>query len=70
MRFRVKENEQLVRDGSTLAILNTDQSVISAHEQKLARLRREKAQEEEINNIKRDVSEIKDMLRNLLEQRK
>jgi hypothetical protein len=66
--MKVRENERLVRDGSNFAILNTDRSVLSAHEQKMARLRKEQAHEEELNNIKRDVTEIKDLLRQLLKQ--
>lgn len=70
MRMRVKENEKLVRDSDNFAILNTDRELVTAHERKMIQLRREKAQEEEINNLKHDISEMKDMLRALLEQRK
>jgi hypothetical protein len=69
MRMKVEENEKLVRDSNNYAILNTDHEAVSFHDRKMMQLRRQKAQEEEINNIKRDVSEIKDMLRALLEQR-
>lgn len=68
MRMRVKENERLVRDTDNLAILNTDRSALKAHDQKIAQLRRQKAQEEEINNLKRDMDEIKTMLRILIEK--
>ena len=66
MRMKVRENERLVRESSNFAILNTDRSALSSHEQKMARLRKEQAHEEELNNIKRDVTEIKDLLRQLL----
>ncbi len=69
MRMKVQENERLVRDGSNFAILNTDRSALSAHEQKMAQLRRVKAQEEEINTLKNDISEIKDLLKQLMTQR-
>jgi len=69
MRFKVKENERLIRDGSNLAILNTDRSAISSHEQKMIQLGKLKTQEEEINTLKSDVSEIKDMLKQLMTQR-
>ena len=68
MKLKVRENERLVRDGDNFAILNTDRSAISAHEQKMARLRRDQAHEQELNNLKRDVTEIKDLLRQLLKQ--
>jgi len=70
MRLRVRENERLVRDSDNFAILNTDRELVTAHERKMSQLRKEKAQEEEINNLKHDISEIKDLLRALLEQRK
>lgn len=69
MRLKVQENEKLVRDSSNFAILNTDRSALSAHEQKLAQIRRLKAQEEEINSLKNDISEIKDLLKQLMTQR-
>jgi len=68
MRMKVRENERLVRESSNFAILNTDRSALSSHDQKMARLRRDQAHEEELNNIKRDVTEIKDLLRQLLKQ--
>lgn len=68
MKLRVEENELLLRDSETFAILNTDRSLLTNHERKMAQLKKMKAQEEEINKIKRDVSEIKDMLRILLER--
>lgn len=68
MRMRVRENERLVRDGNNLAILNTDREALKTHEQKMAQLRKQKAHEEEINNIKREVGEIKALLRQLIEK--
>lgn len=69
MKLKVKENERLVRDSNNFAILNTDRSVIKSHEQRMEILQKKKLQEEEINNIKNDVSEIKDMLKQLMTQR-
>lgn len=69
MKLRVKENERLVRDSDSFAILNTDPSVLSYHEKKMAQLRKQQAQEDEINNIKSDVAEIKALLHQLLEKR-
>lgn len=68
VRMKVRENERLVRDGNTLAILNTDKSVLKSHEQKMEHLRKQKAQEEEINNLKRDISEIKELLGQLIKR--
>jgi len=69
MKLKVKENERLVRDSSNFAILNTDREALKFHEQKMAALRKQKEQDDEINTIKRDVSDIKDMLRQLLESK-
>lgn len=69
MKLRVKEDKRLVRDSTNLAILNTDTEVLSFHERKMRQLRKEKAHEDEINNLKRDISEIKELLAKLLQTR-
>lgn len=66
MKARVRNNEVFVRDSRNLAILNTDYSAVKAHEAKMAHLSRQKAQEEQINRLKDDISEIKDMLAQIL----
>ena len=69
MKLKVKEDHRLVRDTSNFAILNTDREVLSLHEQKLQRLQRERMREEEINSLRRDVTEIKELLAQLIKQR-
>lgn len=69
MRLKVQENERLVRDSANFAILNTDRSALTAHEQKMAQLRKVKSQEQEINTLKSDISEIKELLKQLMSQR-
>ncbi len=66
MKIRVAENDRFVRDTRNFAILNTDKGVLSEHERKIAQIQRQKAQQDEINNIKNDISEIKAMLAQLL----
>jgi hypothetical protein len=66
MKLRVRENEKLVRDSGNLAILNTDPDAITQHERKMIQLQRVKAQEAEINSLKRDISDMKDMLHALM----
>lgn len=68
MKARVRENEHFVRDSRNLAILNTDYSALKAHEAKMAHLSRQKVQEEQINTLKNDISEIRDMLAQLLKR--
>lgn len=69
MRLKVQENERLVRDSANFAILNTDRSALTAHEQKMEQIRKVKSQEQEINTLKSDISEIKELLKQLMSQR-
>lgn len=68
MKLKVKDNERFVRDSDNFAILNTDRNAVKLHEQKLAQLKEAKNRDAEINNIKREVSEIKEILSQLLER--
>jgi len=68
MKLRVKDNERLVRDSSNLAILNTDRDAIKMHDRKLAKLEKDRPQLEEINKLKTDVSEIKQLMQELLKR--
>jgi predicted transcriptional regulator len=68
MKLRVKENEKLVRDSTNMAILNTDPDAVKRHEQKMAQLRKAKQQEEEINNLRQEISDIKSMMQELIKR--
>lgn len=65
-RARIKENPNLVKDFSNFAILNTDRSILAKHKLKMAEMQRAKQMEGEINNLKSEVSEIKNMLGEIL----
>lgn len=65
-RARIRENPNLIKNMDNLAILNTDKSVVAKHKQKMAELQRNKHVENEINNLKSEVSEIKNMLGEIL----
>jgi len=65
-RAKIKENPNLIKDLSNFAILNTDRSVLAAHKLKMAELQRRKEVESEINNLKSEVSDIKNMLGEIL----
>jgi uncharacterized protein YdcH (DUF465 family) len=69
MKIRVQENDRLVRDTRNFAILNTDRSVLRDHERKMRQISKQKSQEEEINTLRREVSEIKDMIAQLLKSK-
>jgi len=66
MRARVKDNLDYVKDMHNFAILNTNKAAVAKHEKKMAELKRTKAVEEEINNLKSEVSEMKNMLNQIL----
>lgn len=63
---KIIDHDYLIRDMSTQAILNTDLSIVRKHEKRILELQKEKAREAEINNIKGDLAEIKDLLSKLL----
>jgi hypothetical protein len=62
-KARVKDNLNYVNN---FAILNTNKSAVAKHQQKMAELKRAKVVEEEINSLKSEVSDIKDMLNQIL----
>jgi hypothetical protein len=66
MKAKIKDNPNYIKDMDNFAILNTNKSAVAKHEQKIAELRRAKQTEEEINNLKSEVSEIKTMLSKIL----
>jgi hypothetical protein len=66
---KVKDHEYLVKDTKTGAILNTDLNIVRQHEMRMKQIEKEKARDEEINKIKSDVSEIKQLLQALVNKR-
>jgi len=66
---KVKDHEYLVKDTKTGAILNTDLNIVRQHEIRMKQIEKEKARDEEINRIKSDVSEIKQLLQALVNKR-
>jgi hypothetical protein len=65
-KARVKDNMSFVKDMDNFAILNTNKSAVAKHEQKMAEIRRQKQVEAEINSLKSEVSDIKNMLGQIL----
>ena len=63
--IEVEGHKDLVRDMNTTAILNTNKNAYPQAKERSERIKKEK---KEINILKEDVNEIKDMLRKLLEQ--
>ncbi|CAB4124100.1 hypothetical protein UFOVP49_7 [uncultured Caudovirales phage] len=65
MYAKVKEHKTLVRDMQTSAILNIDESALRKHDTIMHQKQKEKTTQEQINSLKGDISEIKEMLKSL-----
>lgn len=62
-RYLKVENEQfLVRDTASKAILNTDLSAVKKHDLRMQKEREELVRQKEINNLKKDIAEIRELL--------
>lgn len=67
MRYlRVEDDKALVRDVQNNAILNTDLSSIKKHDVRMKKLQKERMQQEEINTLKNEISELRDLITKLL----
>jgi predicted transcriptional regulator len=69
---KVTGKENLVRDERNGAILNVDNNALKSYKMarnnRIKQLEKEERMENEIDNIKSDVSEIKDLLKNLIKR--
>ena len=65
-KAKVKEHKEFVRDLETNAILNVDSTTVDRHKKIMADIRKEKHVQEQINSLKDDVSEIKNLLKELI----
>jgi septal ring factor EnvC (AmiA/AmiB activator) len=61
--YKVQDNPGLVRDSNNNSILNIDQNAIKRHQYVMSQKERQQKVESEINTIKQDISELKDMIR-------
>ena len=69
MMHKVKDFPGLVRDPNSKAIINTDQSAYNEHMQKKLVKNNMINMNNEINNLKQSVNEIKDLLTKLVEKK-
>lgn len=70
MRYlKVKGNEELVRDTSSSAILNTDNEALKAYKARKAKEAALDNMVKEHAELKSDVEEIKNLLKELLRQK-
>ncbi len=65
---KVQEHEHLIKDISSGAILNVDKSAIVRHEKRIREIEKEKRRDDDLNNLKSELSEIKALLKALIEQ--
>ena len=66
-KYKIKDNENLVRDAETNAVLNTDLTALERY-----RMRRdvEKSRDKELQNLREDINDIKSLLTQLIAEKK
>jgi cob(I)alamin adenosyltransferase len=62
---KILNHPNLVRDMNTQAVLTTDRMLVRRHEKRVADLQKEEVREQDIAQLKNDISEIKVLLRQL-----
>jgi hypothetical protein len=67
--LQVKDRPELVKDNVTKAVLNTDTTALGAYRRRREAQREVKTMCEEIDDIKNDISEIKSLLRDIINKR-
>lgn len=65
----VIDNKDLVRDTQSKALLATNKKLLEEHRQKKQFLSKMLSQAEEVENIKKDINEIKHLLYSLLKDK-
>ena len=65
---RIKDKPNLVRDMNTGAILNTNIAAFNIHKKEKELKEQTKLNTKEINSMKSDILEIKNMLKEILER--
>jgi hypothetical protein len=70
MFVQIKDNKNLIRDTESRAILNTNieelKTYYAEREIKIKEMQEKQALESKVNKLEEDMSEIKDMLRQIL----
>lgn len=70
MYARVKDNEKLIRDMKTNTILNTDVAALKKHDIIMREKQEAKKINEELRSMKDDISELKEMMKALINREK
>lgn len=70
MFVQIKDKKNLVRDTTSGVLMNTDREEFEAYyaerDQKIKELQEKQSLENKVNKLEEDVSEIKDLLRQLV----
>lgn len=70
MFVQIKDKKNLVRDTDSRALMNTDREEFEAYyaerDQKIKELQEKQSLENKVNKLEEDMSEIKDLLRQLV----
>lgn len=64
--IKVENESNLVRDSVTNAILNTDISAVKKHQHRMQQLTKQTFRDREINNLKQEITELREMLLKLM----
>jgi hypothetical protein len=67
MKVKVKDHDDLVRDTKTQAVLNSDLTSLQAYKKRRDALRKK---DNELESLKEEVSELKDLVHKLLAEKK
>lgn len=68
MTFVKVKNSPFVRDINTMALLNTDRKVISKDEAYKREMQKEKLKNEEMQDIKNEIAELKKIMKHILDR--
>jgi hypothetical protein len=68
MQFEKIKDSTFVRDPQSKALLNTDTKAILAHRQRIEAVRKTVAKDEKINNLEKEVADIRELLKIILEK--
>lgn len=67
MEFKIKDTKYS-RDLSNMAVLCNDSNEVRRYQKEMQKRREERARDNEINNLKNDVAEIKSLLQKIIER--
>jgi hypothetical protein len=71
--LNIENNDSLVRDTHTMGVLNTNRNALNdylkRHQAAMVRLADERRKAQELNTLRKEVDELKQLVRQILEKR-